>query len=154
MGAFNPSENIATSVAINNPVMDVESNMGSKSPFLEGCIPEVEGCIDLSLIDQMGTIRVHEGLRIEDVMVSKSGEKVSIGFGPTQEIYARGIFLRVSSQAAFNQRQAKITLLKEINRFMEDHPEGGFCETRCGLKFLRPSKKAIAKNQQFEAIEF
>lgn len=154
MGAFNPAENIAD-VAISNPVADSqESNTGKNNTFLEGCIPEVEGCIDFSLIDQTGTIRVYEGLRIEDVMVSKAGEKISIGFGPTQEVYARGIFMKVSSQAAFNQRQAKITLLKEIDRFMEDHPEGGFCETRCGIKFLRPSKKLIAKNQKFEAIEF
>lgn len=130
-----PSENVATK---------------SGKTYVEGCLPEIEGRISLKPIDMDEEIVVYDGLRILDAIETEDGP-IHMDFGNSQEVFARGIFVKVFNQDAFNQRWLKIQLLLDVQRFMQSHPEGGYCKTIVGLKFLKPSKKNTVNQTQFKA---
>lgn len=119
--------------------------------FVDGCLPEVDGKISLIPIGEDSVITIYEGLRILDACETEDGP-IHTDYGPSQEVYARGLFIKVFNQDCYNQRWLKIQLLKDIQAFMETNPEGGYCQTCVGLKFLKPTKKLVEQNQsQFKA---
>lgn len=119
--------------------------------FVDGCLPEINGKVSLIPIGEDGEITVYEGLRILDACETEEGP-IHTDYGPSQEVYARGLFIKVFNQDCYNQRWLKIQLLKDIQSFMANNPEGGYCQTCVGLKFLKPTKKLAEPNQsQFKA---
>lgn len=158
MGAFNEND-YQTENEYAEIGETVVNTTGGHYAQAQGTIPEVNGMIDLSRIvvngkPMTGYIRVYPKLRIEDCRPNKkTGEWKTIGFGPTFDMYARNIYIRVTSQEAFEQRAAKIAYLKEIDKIMQENPKGGYFETASGMKYLRPMQ-TIEDTQSFEESEY
>lgn len=125
---------------------------GRYLPDVEGKVVPLSPIAEVLHVSPELEIKLHSNIQYEPCVQAQSGAWVSLGQGTNQAYAATHIFVRCTTKEAANERLARVALLVALDKYLLEHPEGGYWEFR-GAHFKIQRVKSNQPEVEIEADE-
>lgn len=116
------------------------SQPASISRAVEGCFPLIDGSVEVCFEGFEHTFMNHEEVIICDAY-EKNERKAHALRGQNWDYLIQGIYKNAVTEEAADNRLVTCYFLRKLDKFIMEHPEGGYIQTIFGLKYVLVKKQ-------------
>ena len=117
-----------------------DNHATSTAKAVEGCFPVVDGIVHVNFEGFEYAFEVRKDIIVCDAYESK-GKYAHALRGQNFDYLVQSIYKTALTEEAADNRLVTCYFLRKLDKFIKEHPEGGYVQTIFGLKYVLVKKQ-------------